>query len=82
MKCIDNIKFDKIKTIKAEESYRGIWTLKVSNRKLKNMYSYSSFDVIAEFDSLEELKIFCDLHFPNFKLNIITFQDWYHHFYL
>ena len=82
MKCIDNIKFDKIKTIKAEESYCGKWVLNFSNRKLKNIYSYLCFNKIAEFDTLNELKIFCDLHFPNFTLNIITFQDWYHYYYL
>ena len=81
-----SIQFDKIKTLRAIQCRNGIWYLEGSIRsiKKKNVFRYdlSSFVYIAEFDILEECKIFCDLYMPNIMLNSQSFQDWYTSYYL
>jgi hypothetical protein len=78
--------FNKIKTLRAIEDCYGTWCLEGSTRsiKKKNVFGHnlSSFVDIAEFKSLEECKIFCDLHMPNIMFGSQSFQDWYNHYYL
>lgn len=70
------LKFDKVKTLKACESNGGAWMLGGSYYNVKNIYSLSSFDLIAEFSTLEECKMFSDLNLPNVKLHVVSYQDW------
>ena len=71
-----NMKFDKIETLKAVESINGTWMLKGSYCKTKDIYSFGGFDLIAEFNTLEECKMFSDLNLSNVKLHVISYQDW------
>ena len=71
-----NMKFDKIETLKAVESINGTWMLKGSYWKTKDIYSFGGFDLIAEFNTLEECKMFSDLNLPNVKLHVVSYQDW------
>ena len=73
-------KFDKVKTLKAVEHGDGTWMLKGSYYKIKNIYSACSFDLIAEFNTLEECKMFSDLNLPNVKLHVVSYQDWLSHY--
>ena len=50
--------------------------LEGSYYKMKNIYLSRSFDLIAEFNTLEECKMFTDLNMPNIKLHIVSYQDW------
>ena len=70
------MKFDKIKTLKAIEVRDGTWMLEGSYYKMKNIYSFSSFEVIAEFNTLEECKMFSDLNLSNIKLHVVSYKDW------
>ena len=71
-----NMKFDKIKTLKAIESRNGTWMLKGSYCITKDIYSFGGFEVIAEFNTLEECKVFSDLNLSNVKLHVVSYQDW------
>lgn len=86
MKKEKSIKFNRIKTLRAIEDRSGTWCLEGSTRsiKKKNIFRYdlSSFAFISEFKTLEECKIFCDLHMPNIMFNSQSFQDWYTNYYL
>lgn len=66
------LKFDKIKTLKTIEGKDDNWMLEGSYYKMKNIYSPSSFDLISEFNTFEESKIFSDLNLPNVKLHIAS----------
>lgn len=74
------LKFDKVKTLKACECNSGTWLLEGSYYNVKNIYSPSGFDLIAEFNTLEECKIFSDLSLPNVKLHVVSYQDWLSHY--
>ena len=80
MSC--KLKLDKVKTLKACECNGGTWLLEGSYYKMKNIYSPNSFDLIAEFNTLEECKIFSDLNLPTVKLQVVSFQDWLIHYWL
>lgn len=80
MSC--KLKLDKVKTLKACECKDGKWLLDGSYYKMKNIYSLSSFDLIAEFSTLEECKIFSELNLPNVKLHTVSYQDWLSHYLL
>ena len=71
-----NMKFDKIKTLKAIESRDGAWTLEGSYYTTKDIYSFGGFKVIAEFNTLEECKMFSDLNLSNVKLHVVSYKDW------
>lgn len=72
-------KFDKVKTLKTLECLGGAWMLEGSYYKMKNIYSHNSFDLIAEFNTLEECKIFCELNLPDVTLHVVSYQDWLSH---
>lgn len=74
------LKFDKIKTLKAVECKDGTWMLEGSYYKMKDIYSSSSFDLIAEFNTLEECKMSSDLNLPNVKFHAASYQDWLTHY--
>lgn len=74
------LKFDKIKTLKAIACKDGTWMLEGSYYKMKNIYSSSSFDLIAEFNTFEECKVFSDLNLPNVKLHVVSYQNWLSHY--
>ena len=78
MSC--KLKLDKVKTLKACECNGGTWMLEGSYYKMKNIYSPSSFDLIAEFNTLEECKMFSDLNLPNVMLQVVSYQDWLSHY--
>lgn len=71
-----NMKFDKVKTLKASECGGGTWMLEGSYYKIKNIHWSNSFDLIAEFNTLEECKMFTDLNLPDVKLHVVSYQDW------
>ena len=73
-------KFDKVKTLKVSESIDGTWMLEGSYYKMKNVYSSSSFDLISEFNTLEECKMFSDLNLPDAKLHVVSYKDWLSHY--
>ena len=70
------LKFDKIKTLKAIECRDGTWMLEGAYYKMKNIYLSNGFDVIAEFNTLEECKVFSDLNLSNVKLHVVSYKDW------
>ena len=74
------LKFDKIKTLKAIECSDGAWMLEGSYYKMKNIYSSDSFDLIAEFNTIEECKVFSDLNLSNVKLHVASYKDWMSHY--
>jgi len=78
MSC--KLKLDKVKTLKACECNDGMWMLEGSYYNVKNIYSLSSFDLIVEFSTLEECKMFSELNLPNVKLHIVSYQDWLGHY--
>lgn len=86
MKKEKSIQFNRIKTLRAVEARSGKWWLEGSIRSIKknNVFrcSISSFAGIAEFKTLEECKIFCDLHMPNIVFNSQSFKEWYANYYL
>ena len=71
-----NMKFDKIKTLKAIEDRDGTWMLKGSYYTTKDIYSSGGFEFIAEFNTLEECKMFSDLNLSNVKLHVVSYKDW------
>ena len=72
------LKFDNIKTLKAVECKSGVWLLVGAYYKIKDIYS--NFSIIAQFNTLEECKIFSDLNLSNVKLHIISYQDWLNYY--
>lgn len=71
-----NIEFDKIKTLKAIECKYGTWMLLGSYYYEMNNISSGSFELIEEFNTLEECKIFSDLNLSNVKLHVVSYKDW------
>lgn len=70
-----NMQFDKIKTLKAIEDRDGNWMLKGSYYKMKDIYSFGGFELIAKFNTLEECKMFSDLNLSNIKLHVVSYKD-------
>ena len=76
------MEFDKIKTLRAIEVRDGTWMLEGAYCKMKNIYLSNGFDFIAEFNTLEECKVFSDLNLSNIKLHVISNQDCLSHCWL
>ena len=70
------MKFDKIKTLRAIEVRDGTWMLEGAYYTTKDIYSSGGFEFIAEFNTLEECKMFSDLNLSNIKLHVVSYKDW------
>ena len=75
-----NVDTRKLKHLKAFETRSGKWNLLYSYEKICN--KNLQFCYYDTFTSLDELKVFCDLHFPGVKLKVETFDEWWRSYFL
>lgn len=84
------IKFDRLKTLRAYETRYNGWELDGTDLKVNKNKCFSSYFIdirnrfiyISKFKTLEECKIFCDLYIPNAKLYTESFAEWEKRFHM
>lgn len=70
----------KLKLLTAVENIIShTWNLLYSYENVKNYHQFRYYDTFA---SLDELKVFCDLHFPEVKLKVETCDEWWYNYFL
>lgn len=74
-----NVDTRKLTLLKASETLNKKWLLFYSYRTVKNYHINHQFSLYDEFMCLDELKLFCDLHFPGVKLKVETFDEWWYY---